>query len=120
MFYVQNSQHFNQSDFGILFPYLTRRFTKAEEPERVLELNTRAMVQLMRESGIEVAGEDDFEILDGDSDIRSWVPIPDENSQDIVTGRDTLDAVTEKLSISPMSSNAAPADVSAIGQNLET
>ncbi|EMC98808.1 hypothetical protein BAUCODRAFT_84630, partial [Baudoinia panamericana UAMH 10762] len=54
MFYVGMSQHFNQSDFGILFPWIALRLTKAEEPERILELNTRAMVQVIREGGIEV------------------------------------------------------------------
>ena len=72
MFYVEKSQHFNQSDFGILFPWVTKRFAKAEEPERILELNTRAMVQVMRKSGIEVAGKDDGEILDPDAGIRRW------------------------------------------------
>lgn len=83
MFYVQKSQHFNHSDFGILFPWLARRFTKAEEPERILELNTRAMVQVVREAGIEVAGEDDKDILDAGADIRRWKPITVVNELDV-------------------------------------
>ena len=77
MFYVQRSQHFSQSDFGILFPWLASRFTKAEEPERILELNNRAMVQVLRQNGIEVPGKNDPEIL-GKSDglIRQWIAIP--------------------------------------------
>ncbi|KAI7374720.1 hypothetical protein KC336_g20148 [Hortaea werneckii] len=76
MFYVANSQHFNQSDYGILFPWLAQKFTKAEEPERCLELNTRAMVQTLREAGIELGGEDDRAILSRENDhIRRWHPI---------------------------------------------
>lgn len=75
MFYVARSQHFNQSDFGIVFSYIAYRVMKAEEPERCLSLNTRAMVQVIRESGIEVAGEDDKEILSKEGEIRRWIPI---------------------------------------------
>lgn len=86
-FYPANSQHFSQSDFGILFPYLTSKFMKAQEPERVLKLNTRAMLQLLRENGIEVAQTsyvdrevevDDRSpdnILLGDGAVRGWIPI---------------------------------------------
>lgn len=104
MFYVQRSQHFNQSDFGVLFPSLARRFTKAEEPERILELNTRAMVQVMREAGLEVAGDDDREILDGNNSIRSWVSMPLENRKGATTTSEALNAVNEKLS--PISTNS--------------
>ncbi|KAI6789052.1 hypothetical protein KC361_g8715 [Hortaea werneckii] len=76
IFYVANSQHFNQSDYGILFPWLAQKFTKAEEPERCLELNTRAMVQTLREAGIELGGEDDRDILSREHNhIRRWHPI---------------------------------------------
>ena len=94
MFYVQKSQHFNHSDFGILFPWLAKRFTKAEEPERILELNTRAMVQVVREAGIEVAGEEDKEILDPQSGIRRWVPVSDEGADNAALGE-----VDRKLSL---------------------
>nr|OQO01763.1 hypothetical protein B0A51_18769 [Rachicladosporium sp. CCFEE 5018] len=76
MFYPLRSQHFNQSDFGILFPWLTRRFAKAEEPERIIDLNVRAMVQVARDAGIEVGGSDDSEILQKDSGIRWWISVP--------------------------------------------
>lgn len=93
MFFVEHSQHFNQSDFGILFPYITRRLAKAEEPERILELNTRAMVQLIRNAGIEVGVQDDTEILSTNTDIRSWKPIPFEEPNKGHTGSQTHDAV---------------------------
>ncbi|KAI7233102.1 hypothetical protein KC330_g5566 [Hortaea werneckii] len=83
MFYVATSQHFNQSDYGILFPWLAQKFTKAEEPERCLELNTRAMVQVLREAGIELAGEDDRDILPKANDhIRRWHPIAIDGLED--------------------------------------
>lgn len=54
-YYPTASQHLSQSDFGILFPWATKKFMGCEEPERVLRLNTRAVLQLMRERGIPVA-----------------------------------------------------------------
>ena len=76
MFYPLKSQHFNQSDFGVLFPWITKRFAKAEEPEHIIDLNVRAMVQIMREADIEVVGEMDKEILDTTKKVRSWVHVP--------------------------------------------
>ena len=76
MFYPLHSQHFNQSDFGLLFPWITKRFAKAEEPDHIIDLNVRAMVQVMREAGIEVAGAEDRDILDTGKSVRSWVHIP--------------------------------------------
>lgn len=55
LFYPSTSQHFSQSDFGVLFPYLTSKFLKTENPERILLLNTRAMIQLLRDMNFEVA-----------------------------------------------------------------
>jgi len=100
MFFVERSQHFSQSDFGILFPFLARRFTKAEEPERILELNTRATVQVMRESGIEVSGENDPEILQCQGSIRRWVSIPLDDAGPRPTGQKlALHKVNRKLSV---------------------
>lgn len=82
MFYPLKSQHFNQSDFGVLFPWITKRFAKAEEPEYIIDLNVRAMVQVMREADIEVAGEMDTEILDTNKKVKSWVHIPVGGSQE--------------------------------------
>lgn len=63
-FYPANSQHFSQSDFGILFPWITKRLMKAMEPERLLTLNMRAVLQMLRENGVEVAetSKEDMEI----------------------------------------------------------
>ncbi|TWU73467.1 hypothetical protein ED733_005098 [Metarhizium rileyi] len=54
-FYVVNSAHLSQSDFGILFPWLTKKIFDAEQPERALRLNLRAQLQLLRANGIPVA-----------------------------------------------------------------
>ncbi|KAK4127756.1 PAF acetylhydrolase [Parathielavia appendiculata] len=55
-FYVASSAHLNQSDFGVLFPWLTKRVFKASQPERVLRLNVRAQLQFLRENDVVVAG----------------------------------------------------------------
>ena len=100
MFYVERSQHFSQSDFGILFPFLARRFTKAEEPERILELNTRATIQVMRECGIEVAGGNDSEILQTQDAIRRWVSIPlNEAESGLPNQKRPVNQISRKLSI---------------------
>ena len=100
MFYVDRSQHFSQSDFGILFPFLARRFTKAEEPERILELNTRATIQVMRECGIEVAGGNDSEILQTQDNIRRWVSIPLNDVESGLPGQKRpVNQISRKLSI---------------------
>ncbi|KAF1924787.1 uncharacterized protein M421DRAFT_71580 [Didymella exigua CBS 183.55] len=54
VFYPVASAHLSQSDFGILFPWATARVFGAREPERVLRLNTRAILQLLRDARVEV------------------------------------------------------------------
>ncbi|KAG9820263.1 hypothetical protein KCU98_g17805, partial [Aureobasidium melanogenum] len=46
-----------------LFPFLTSKLLKTENPERLLLLNTRAMLQVLRDMNIEVAdvGEKNLE-----------------------------------------------------------
>jgi platelet-activating factor acetylhydrolase len=48
LFYVKNSAHLSQSDFGVLFP---RAIRKAAEPEMILDLNVRAACEWLRECG---------------------------------------------------------------------
>lgn len=64
-FYVVNSAHLSQSDFGILFPFLTKKIFDAEQPERALRLNLRAQLQLFRANGIPVARTYAGDLLDG-------------------------------------------------------
>lgn len=122
MFFVQKSQHFNQSDFGLLFPWIAKRVTKAEEPQRIMELNNRAMAQVLRECGIEVAGEADTEILDKDSEIRRWIHIPVED-EDEVDNKEAIAAIERKLSIISTSGRsiapARPRDGMTMGQKTE-
>lgn len=64
-FYVVNSAHLSQSDFGILFPFLTKKIFDAEQPERALRLNLRAQLQLFRANGIPVARTYAGDLIDG-------------------------------------------------------
>ncbi|KAK1761006.1 phospholipase A2 [Echria macrotheca] len=64
-FYVENSAHLNQSDFGILFPWLTKRVFGAEQPERCLRLNLRAQLQMLRTNGYVVAPTGTGDLVDG-------------------------------------------------------
>ncbi|KAF8544336.1 platelet-activating factor acetylhydrolase, isoform II-domain-containing protein [Trichophaea hybrida] len=47
-YYVKDSAHLSQSDFGLLFP---RAMKRAVEPELILDLNVRAACQWLRECG---------------------------------------------------------------------
>lgn len=119
MFYVQRSQHFNQSDFGILFPWIAKRVTKAEEPDRILALNNRAMVQVIRESSIEIAGEDDKEILAKESEIRRWVHVLVEDEDEATTPA-ALGMINRKLSITSTRGVAPPRDGMTMGQKTDS
>ncbi|MCJ1287650.1 hypothetical protein MMC26_007002 [Xylographa opegraphella] len=55
IFYPFKTAHVSQSDFGILFPWATKKFMKAEEPERTLKLNVLAILELMRQNGKDIA-----------------------------------------------------------------
>jgi platelet-activating factor acetylhydrolase len=63
-FYVTTSAHLNQSDFGILFPWLTKKVFKSSSPERVLRLNVRAQLQFLRQNNIPVAGTARGDLVD--------------------------------------------------------
>ena len=124
VFYPTQSQHFSQSDFGILFPWLTKRFLKAEEPERILKLNMRAVLQMLRQSGTEVAktsaedmelsqekaGEQDLAILDPNAGIRAWTAIS-------IDARAGLNGASVKSSTT--NDEKAPADDPQSGHRME-
>lgn len=106
-FYPTASAHLSQSDFGILFPWVTGKALKATEPERYLKLNVRACLEVLREVGYEVAAtsqidleekqkidgqeqkvsekkKGDWRILNTKGEVRGWVsmditPEKDEN-----------------------------------------
>ncbi|KAK0728364.1 phospholipase A2 [Lasiosphaeria miniovina] len=54
-FCALNSAHLSQSDFGILFPWLTKKAFGADNPDRILHLNLRALLQFLRTNGVSVA-----------------------------------------------------------------
>mgnify|MGYP000898975557 CR=1 FL=1 len=66
-FYVINSVHLSQSDFGILFPWATKKIFDSEQPERALRLNLRAQLQFMRNNGVPVAKTAAVDLVDGTS-----------------------------------------------------
>ncbi|KIL91332.1 hypothetical protein FAVG1_04947 [Fusarium avenaceum] len=66
-YYVINSAHLNQSDFGILFPWLTQKIFKAEQPERALRLNLRAQLQMLRENNVPIGRTFAGDLVDGTS-----------------------------------------------------
>ncbi|KAM0264313.1 hypothetical protein ACHAQJ_000803 [Trichoderma viride] len=64
-FYIVSSAHLSQSDFGILFPLLTKKVFNAVEPERALRLNLRAQLQFFRANNIPIARTWIGDLLDG-------------------------------------------------------
>ena len=105
IFYSISSAHLSQSDFGPLFPWATRKIFKAEDPERTLRLNVRAILESLRRCGVQVADTfaldmelegantpeqpeenqnfplaQDHKILAMDGSIRGWVTIPLDDS----------------------------------------
>lgn len=68
IFYPVSSAHLSQSDFGVLFPWLTKKAFKAVEPERTLRLNVRAILEVMRVNGTEVG---DTSSVDMEEEVKS-------------------------------------------------
>ena len=54
IFYPTASAHLSQSDFGLLFPRLTKYLAKADEPRRLIELNVRSILEVLRRRRIDV------------------------------------------------------------------
>jgi platelet-activating factor acetylhydrolase len=100
-FYPEESAHLSQSDFGILFPVVLGRFLKIREPERLLRLNTRAMMQVMRQNGFQVA----------DPSERDWF---DRNDEQLPSGTNS-----SKVSISSADSSTSSAGGFSIEQEKE-
>jgi platelet-activating factor acetylhydrolase len=105
-FYPTASAHLSQSDFGILFPWVTGKALKATEPERYIKLNVRSCLAMLREIGYEVAAtsqidleeeqhhsenqelklsekqKGDWRILDTKGEVRGWVSMDITPEQD--------------------------------------
>ncbi|KAF3002660.1 hypothetical protein E8E13_009544 [Curvularia kusanoi] len=90
IFYPLQSAHLSQSDFGILFPWATMKFFGVKEPERVLRLNTRAILQVLRNCGVEVANTSvaDLELGEG-ADVKA--------GQGVVNDETILSTRTERV-----------------------
>ena len=54
LFYIPSSAHLSQSDFGLLFPTLTKYMMKAINPQETIEINVRAILGVMRSAGLDV------------------------------------------------------------------
>lgn len=78
-FYVVNSAHLNQSDFGVLFPWMTKKIFGAEQPERALRLNVRAMLQLLRTRDVPVARTWVGDLIDG-ADLSAKQKVTEDSS----------------------------------------
>lgn len=89
-YYVHDSAHLSQSDFGILFPHA---IWKARGAERILQLNVRAVVQWLREAGVPVAAADaaDADMFAEHSEVEGWSRIA------MVEGEGEGGKVQEKL-----------------------
>ncbi|CAK7269359.1 hypothetical protein SEPCBS119000_003527 [Sporothrix epigloea] len=85
-FYVKNSAHLNQSDFGLLFPWLTKKVFGAEEPERAIRLNLRAILEMLRVNGVTVARTWVGDLVDGtdvdslDRNVKATTSLSDNDS----------------------------------------
>lgn len=66
-FRVEKAAHLSQSDFAVLFPWLTKRAFGSDNPERVLRLNTRAMLQFLRVNGVKVPPTAKEDLAEGGS-----------------------------------------------------
>ncbi|RDW78389.1 putative platelet-activating factor acetylhydrolase 2 [Coleophoma crateriformis] len=86
-YYPESSAHLSQSDFGVLFPWVTKKVFAAEEPERVMRLNVRAILQLLRSAGLPISPtsaadmeldpltlevKDDQAIFGSKKEVRGW------------------------------------------------
>ncbi|KAG9252271.1 platelet-activating factor acetylhydrolase, isoform II-domain-containing protein [Emericellopsis atlantica] len=85
-FYVVNSAHLSQSDFGILFPWLTKKIFDAEQPERALRLNLRAQLQLLRVNNIPIARTYAGDLVDGSTIDKLDSAKKDESSVQVADG----------------------------------
>jgi platelet-activating factor acetylhydrolase len=138
IFYPVSSAHLSQSDFGVLFPWVTTKVFGAKEPERVLKLNTRAILQVMRDSGIRVANTSaqdlelsdtsakeksvaqDTTILSGTKDsVRDWVNVSADtegDSEDRVEGKSLVGTPLERVGSEKVASG--PGDAMLEGEAL--
>jgi platelet-activating factor acetylhydrolase len=146
IFYPIASAHLSQSDFGVLFPWVTTKVFGAKEPERVLKLNTRAILQVLRENGVKVANTsaadlelddtaskdqnlaNDTAILSRTKDsVRGWVNLSadveggllDLEGMDRVEGKSLVGTPMERVGSSGTGPGEAMVEGEALGQVVE-
>lgn len=103
-FYVVDSAHLNQSDFGVLFPWLTKKVFSAEAPERALRLNVRAVLQLFRTNGVPVARTWMGDLIDG-ADIGAKLGMAESGSCADVEDKSADDGIRDDKAIFDKSGN---------------
>ena len=75
LFHIPNTAHLSQSDFGPLFPTLTRVLMKAVDAQGAMKLNVRGVLQGMRNAGLTgIEDVDGAKIIDneGEEGRRGW------------------------------------------------
>jgi platelet-activating factor acetylhydrolase len=113
IFYLVKSAHHSQSDFGFIFPWITKKFFNAEEPERLLRLNVRACLQFIREAGHQIADSQvevdvdkyesrpDSEIFSLDAGIRGWINVGVEEQKTLFKEVKDADTVDKAIATRP-------------------
>lgn len=87
LFYRTASAHLSQSDFGVLLPWLTKKVFKADDPVRTLRLNARAILEMMRQNGIEVAPTSSVD-MEEDAAAGGSHPVVDSGNEGLSKGQD--------------------------------
>lgn len=137
VFYPIASAHLSQSDFGVLFPWVTTKVFGAKEPDRVLRLNTRAILQVLREAGAEVANTSaqDLELPETDAtngiaqdtailnlkkdSVRGWVNMSVEADDGLDEGRGLVGTPLERVGSAGVGPGQAMMEGEALGQVVE-
>lgn len=87
VFYPLTSTHMGQSDFGVLSPKLTEKVFKSDDPVRVMRLNIRAALELLRQNGYEVADTSPRD-MDMEAEPNGDILPSPENQKQLKTGQD--------------------------------
>lgn len=91
LYLIPHSAHLSQSDFGLLFPNLTRYLMKAQDPQKTIELNVRAILAVMRGRGLEVENFQPAAPSASKLQSWSWSNQPSPESE-----KDVLDSILSK------------------------
>ncbi|KAK6340367.1 hypothetical protein TWF730_002127 [Orbilia blumenaviensis] len=120
-YYVVDSAHMSQSDFGILFPTSAKYLMGVSDSEAVLNLNVRALVEFLRECGKKVAGygkeERDAEIF-GDGVVKGWELVDLELGDEGLKKAEGLKILKEKAEETTKGNDKANADAKENGPRL--